>query len=941
MTDPSPQNGLRRHQIAALEALRQAWLAGRRRCWVVMPPGAGKTRVGLEAAAGLLSSGQVDKVVVFSPNTAIQLQWLTQAQELGLTSGTDRALTRELTSLTYQSLAVFDPDQEVDDDLATPQRPLRERLHENGQQLIAKLSEGGRLLIILDECHHLLEAWGRLLEEVLKTLRSELVLSLTATPPTALSAEHLALVTSLFGTTTYESTIPAAVREGDLAPYAELVWLCSPSPVEADYLAEEAERFAALTTRITDVTFGSTPFLVCADARFCSPERPIDEIARTEPSLADAALRLHCAGLLAMPPGARLHERHRRPPTADDWVLLIEDWLLNCLQPTGDPANEQVIEAVRSALPSVGFIWTKRGIRRGRTSVDRVLARSAAKTQAVTAIIAAEASNLSDQLRMLVLCDHERATAMVPSELTGVLETQAGSARSVLAALLADPAASQERPLLVTAKTVAAAPETLAALRAHVAANDPALAARLNPTNCGDLTELSEGWTSRQWIGHVTSFFTAGGARVLVGTRGLLGEGWDARQISGLIDLTTATTATAVVQTRGRALRTDPSWPDKVAINWSVVCLAPEHPRGDNDWSRLVRKHIGYFGVGTSGDVVDGVSHLDESFSPYAPPSTNEVDAINARMLRRAENRNAIRERWRVGEPYRDQTAVALWVQPTFPQPERRSATLEPSQALEPPIKHDLVSLSPERGLVDRAGGTRPSWEETVPSAAGYLLITLASVLGYWTLTTATQPILLALVLAAAGALNLLVAQQRRRRRRLNYYNALLDEASRPVSVATLAHVVAQSLHEAGLTSTRDVLIEVEPDGQYRCFLASGPEEETALFAQALDESLSPIESARYLVPRWAPPPNSDANWVKRALRGPSPNLEVAEFWHPVPGVLATNAKLAKHFETAWQEWVMGGEVLYTGSAEGTGTLVAVRGSDPWSVTSVMRRQWR
>ena len=38
--------------------------------------------------------------------------------------------------------------------------------------------------------------------------------------------------------------------------------------------------------------------------------------------------------------------------------------------------------------------------------------------------------------------------------------------------------------------------------------------------------------------------------------RALLGEGWDARRITGLVDLTAVTTSTAVVQTRGRALRT-------------------------------------------------------------------------------------------------------------------------------------------------------------------------------------------------------------------------------------------------------------------------------------------------------------------------------------------------------------------------------------------------
>src|SRR5690606_31089331 len=98
---------------------------------------------------------------------------------------------------------------------------------------------------------------------------------------------------------------------------------------------------------------------------------------------------------------------------------------------------------------------------------------------------------------------------------------------------------------------------------------------------------VGPGWNARRWVGPITSFFEDGDSRVLIGTRGLLGEGWNARRISGLVDLTSATSTTAVVQTRGRALRVDPTWPDKVAITWSVVCISREHPRGDQDWKRL------------------------------------------------------------------------------------------------------------------------------------------------------------------------------------------------------------------------------------------------------------------------------------------------------------------------------------------------------------------
>src|SRR5207244_4346990 len=43
-------------------------------------------------------------------------------------------------------------------------------LHPNGRALIARLQAGGPWTLVLDECHHLLELWGRLLQAVIGEL---------------------------------------------------------------------------------------------------------------------------------------------------------------------------------------------------------------------------------------------------------------------------------------------------------------------------------------------------------------------------------------------------------------------------------------------------------------------------------------------------------------------------------------------------------------------------------------------------------------------------------------------------------------------------------------------------------------------------------------------------------------------------------------------------
>lgn len=110
--------------------------------------------------------------------------------------------------------------------------------------------------------------------------------------------------------------------------------------------------------------------------------------------------------------------------------------------------------------------------------------------------------------------------------------------------------------------STASAPASLASSAASTARAEPAccgLAGTLTLVP-GEMSAIEGSWSSRRWVPHVTRFFESGDSHTLVGTRGLLGEGWDARRVTGLVDLTSVTTTTAVVQTRGRALPTDPAW---------------------------------------------------------------------------------------------------------------------------------------------------------------------------------------------------------------------------------------------------------------------------------------------------------------------------------------------------------------------------------------------
>ncbi|GAB3989514.1 DEAD/DEAH box helicase family protein [Nocardioides marmoraquaticus] len=919
---------LRRHQQQALDAVLAAREAGSTRWWVTLPPGAGKTLVGTEVARLL---GR--RTVVLSPNTAIQQQWArTWDAYDGPPAGQRRDLREGLTSLTYQALAVFDEaDAEAGDgepEGAGPGSQL-ERLHPHGRALVDTMREAGPLLLVLDECHHLLEVWGELVREVLGELPDAVVLGLTATPPASLSRAQAELVDDLFGPVLHEARIPALVKDGVLAPYAELAWVVPPTAEETAWLDEQSTRFAELVADLFRPDFGSVPLPQWLRERFVDPigeTTTWQALAAREPALTDALLRLAHAGLVDLPPGAVPQERHREQPTAEDWRLLVDDWLRGCVQPRAEdesrPAEEtevdrRVLRAVARALPAIGYAWTSRGVRTGRGVVDRVTARSRAKEQAVTSIVDAELADLGDRARVLVLCDHERATATSSARVAdddGVAPEPAGSATGVLVTLLADPVAAGLDPVLVTGRTVAGGRATLERFLEWLGETHPMLAGTMRLETDGEVPRLEGSWTSGQWVGHLTRWFTEGGTQCLVGTRGLLGEGWDAPAVTTLIDLTTVTTPTAVVQTRGRALRLDPAHPEKVAQVWSVVCVHHGHAAGANDWRRFTRKHAGYLAVDEHGTVVDGVAGVDSAFSEHHPPPADELDAVAARMLRRASQRDAVREAWLASPAYTDQVTHVLRVRRSAPAPGA------PAPAGPQPTS---VPWSEQRR---RRPGARLV---AVPPVVALVLVGALALLGApLGLVVAAAVVLLALAAAAGLA--------------LWGRAALRGAAEHQVTLQLVACAVADGLRAAGLSpvGADGVRAEVAPDGRETYRLDGVPEDVSARFAEALAEVVSPMASPRYVVARWVTAPPAGLDGLERGWRDRGRQQPDGEVWHTVPSLLATHRSSADAFATAWGHWVGGGPATYAHTPVGAGVLATHRGQDPFAVTCVVRREW-
>ncbi len=588
MTAGSPARSLpfdlRPHQRASVAAHVRA---GTGRSHLVLPPGAGKSAVGVAIA---LHEGR--RVLVLVPNTAIQQQWMDlwrPVHPVGMIVSDDRALLADVTVLTYQAVATFDPDAEDD-------APLVEQLHPNAAALLGRLHDGDPFTLILDEAHHLLHTWGRLLDELLAlalggSAGDPVIVALTATPQTRLNAAQAALAERIFGPVLYEVSTPALVRSGVLAPFRELAWFVEPTQAEMAHLSQSAQQWDELVVDLLDPALASVGFLEHLTRTWVHREPPVPwhRVVRDEPELAVALLRLHHRGLIDLPDGVLAGAHTREAITVADWVVLIQEYALRVLRRSGaPPGDEEAFQAIRRALPAVGWTLTRRGARPGRSPADRVLAHSSAKAAGVVEVLAGEAAHRGSDLRAAVITDFEQVGATGSARLVNPGNTTPGSAWELLNAIAADPRLGDLEPLLVTGRSCAGTSAALDAL------DRPDLVREPVPGSPGIHMLVGPGWNARRWVTAATVALQTGRCRTLIGTRGLLGEGWDATAVNVLIDVTSATTPTAVVQVRGRALRRDPARPGKVAHIYSLVTVADQHPLGDADYRRFVAKHDGF-----------------------------------------------------------------------------------------------------------------------------------------------------------------------------------------------------------------------------------------------------------------------------------------------------------------------------------------------------------
>lgn len=647
-------------------------------------------------------------------------------------------------------------------------------------------------------------------------------------------------------------------------------------------------------------------------------------IMQSQPEFATALYRSLWKLKLPLPKDVDQSDYLRQSPFLDDWMLLLEDFASRQLKLSSKEEDHELYDKIRSAARKLGYGITEQGLRKQASPVDRVLAFSESKPQAVAEILSVEYRSLQDRLRAVVVTDFERMSAISVKGLKGIIDEESGGAIAALKVLLNSEISQFVNPVLVTGSLLLAdariAQQFLEAAQELLNAQGHTFKLQLKGDECLAYREIvgsSGAWESRLYVGLATAIFERGITKCLIGTRGLFGEGWDSQALNTLIDLTMTTSPVSVKQLRGRSIRiqtNDPLSARKVANNWDVVCVAPELEKGLNDYNRFARKHQGYFGICDDGQIECGVGHVHPTFSELTPSEVfASADEFNTEMIERALVRDQIYDLWRVGQPYNNCTLGCVEV-----------TGLRPMELTPPSIRRDL-------SYKDHAKQMRHSliavWAEyTGLGAVG------AGVMA-WVLASAGLPMFAAIlpfVLALGLARKRFTSLFRRMRKEICQPNTQ-ESSINDIAVSVLTALQRTKFVPPHIDRT-SIKISLRSDGSYRVFLDDVDPNVSKNFVNSFREVMAPITNQPLLIPKYEyviPKSQESSSQLPVPVTDTDENLSEEKFfklylegkaeprvagYHAVPSLLARSERGREAFEEAWNKYVSPGYIISTES---------------------------
>ena len=336
--------------------------------------------------------------------------------------------------------------------------------------------------------------------------------------------------------------------------------------------------------------------------------------------------------------------RKRIPELNLEWLEVLLSTCLYGNRPDFTE-NDAVFKPIRHELLSIGAIERRKVKLRDPSDHLKLLTTSVTKLKSVEEIVKLESGALKDDLRCVILTDLIRKAELPkPGDEAPIFEdigivpvfeslrtaSLTGVRLGVLSGSLVIVPSGTEPMVRECATVLGIHPRDVSISRlAH------------DPYFC---TVEIRGEYYQGAVRLITAVFEKGGITVLVGTKSLLGEGWDAPCINTLVLASFVGSFMLSNQMRGRAIRVDSARPQKTANIWHLICVEPGLFGPGDDYVLLVRRCSAFVGVSITAPVIEnGTERLGFGHPPF---TRAQLDQINAETRRRALDRTGLRQQW-------------------------------------------------------------------------------------------------------------------------------------------------------------------------------------------------------------------------------------------------------------------------------------------------------